>query len=102
MLAITKMQIFKIKSTVTVKNILDETFFMLDCDTGNQYNLTEMEYEIVNAIIIGKTFGDIVDEIAAHYDADRFQIESDLREYFTALLEANLIVSEEEECCDVS
>ena len=93
MLAIAQTQIFEIKSTVTVKNILDETFFMLDCETGKQYNLTDMEYEIVNSIKLGKTFGDIVGEISAQYDADTIQIESDLREYFTALFEAGLIIS---------
>ena len=91
MLEITKESIYKIKSSVTVKNILGETFFILDSESGKQYNLSEMEYEIINCISKGVAFGEIVDILAKEYNATIEQIEEDLKEYVTSLFGEGLI-----------
>lgn len=93
MLEVTSDSKFKIKDTVSVKNILNETFFILDSATGKQYDLTEMEFEIVDSIANGITFGEIVDKIATEYSMSTKQIEDDLTEYFTSLFEAGLILA---------
>ena len=91
MLEITKESIYKIKNSVTVKNILGETFFILDSESGKQYNLSEMEYEIIDCISKGVAFGEIVDNLAKEYNASIEQIEEDLKEYVASLIEEGLI-----------
>lgn len=91
MLEITKDSIYKTKNSVTVKNILGETFFILDSESGKQYNLSEMEYEIIDCISKGVAFGGIVDILAKEYNASIEQIEEDLKEYVASLLEEGLI-----------
>lgn len=91
MLEITKESIYKIKNSATVKNILGETFFILDSESGKQYNLSEMEYEIIDCISKGVEFGEIVDNLAKEYNASIEQIEEDLKEYVASLLEEGLI-----------
>ena len=91
MLEINRYSVYTIKSSATVRNILDETFFILDSETGKQYNLTEMEYEIIDSISNGVAFGEIVDKLAKEYNASYVQIESDLKEYIASLIEESLI-----------
>ena len=91
MLEITRESTFIVKESVNLKNILGETFFILDSETGKQYNLTEMEYEIINNISAGVTFGEIIEVIAKEYNAAVCQIEIDLKEYVVSLLEEGLI-----------
>lgn len=93
MLEVTLDSTFKIKETVSVKNILNESFFILDSSTGKQYDLTEMEFEIVDSIDKGITFGEIVNKIATEYSMSTKQIKNDLTEYFTSLFEAGLILA---------
>lgn len=93
MLEVTSDSTFKIKDTVSVKNILNESFFILDSATGKQYDLTEMEFEIVDSIAKGITFGEIVNKISTEYSMPTKQIENDLTEYFISLLEARLILA---------
>lgn len=84
---------FKLKDSVSVRNILGETFFMLDSETGKQYNLNEMEYEIIEMISKGMTFSETVENITLNYDAPKEQITDDLKEYFVSLIEAGLIIA---------
>lgn len=91
MLEIKRESVYIVKESVTIKNILGETFFVLDSENGKQYNLTEMEYKIVDGISKGLKFGEIVDTIAKEYNASYKQIESDLREYFASLIDEGLI-----------
>lgn len=92
MLEIKRENTYRMKTTASVRNILGETFFILDSDTGKQYNLTEMEYEIVELISKGATFGKIVDQIVEEYSAPSEQIEEDLREYYASLLAEGIII----------
>lgn len=84
---------FKLKDSVSVRNILGETFFMLDSETGKQYNLNEMEYEIIEMISKGMTFSETVENITLNYNAPKEQITDDLKEYFVSLIEAGLIIA---------
>lgn len=93
MLEITKMSVYILKESATVRNILGETFFILDSESGKQYNLTEMEYEIIDYISKGIAFGEIVDKLAKDYNASSNQIEEDLKEYITSLCEEGLITA---------
>lgn len=91
MLEIREYSVFEMKKNAAVRNILGETFFILDSESGKQYNLSEMEYEIVDMITKGYKFGETVDKIASEYNAEKEQISEDLREYVTSLYEAGLI-----------
>ena len=92
MLEIKDDSVYKLSDTVTVKNILGEAFFALDSKTGKQFNLTEMEYDILMFINQGISFGEIVSKIADEYDASLGDIERDLKEYFISLLDEGLII----------
>ena len=91
MLEIRKDIIFEMKKNTSVRNILGETFFILDSESGKQFNLSEMEYEIVDMITKGYKFDEIVDKIASEYNAEKEQISADLTEYVISLYEAGLI-----------
>lgn len=91
MLEIREDSVFEMKKNAAVRNILGETFFILDSESGKQYNLSELEYEIVDMITKGYKFGETVDKIASEYNAEKEQISDDLREYVNSLYEAGLI-----------
>lgn len=91
MLEIRDDSVFEMKKNAAVRNILGETFFILDSESGKQYNLSEMEYEIVDMIIKGYKFGETVDKIASEYNAEKELISKDLKEYVMSLYEAGLI-----------
>lgn len=92
MLEIKEDSIFEMKKNASVRNILSETFFILDSESGKQYNLSEMEYEIVDMITKGYKFDETVDKIASEYNAEKEQISADLAEYVTSLYEVGLII----------
>ena len=60
--------------------------------TGKQYDLTEMEYDIVSLIDSGAVFTEVVAQIASEYSAPMEQITADLEEYFASLLNAGIII----------
>lgn len=93
MLEITNKSVYVLKESATVRNILGETFFILDSESGKQYNLTEMEYEIIDCISKSIAFGEIVDKLAKEYNASSDQIEEDLKEYVISLLDEGLITA---------
>lgn len=92
MLEVNKEKVYKLKNSVTLKNILNEVFFILDSETGTQYDLTEMEYEIVSLIASGAVFAEVAAQIASEYSASMEQILIDLEEYYTSLLDAGIIM----------
>lgn len=92
MLEIRENNIFEINKNVSLKNINGEVYFILNSDSGKQYNLTEMEYEIVDMLAKGCTTCEIVDNIASKYNEKKEQIIIDLTEYIDSLLEAGLII----------
>ena len=96
MLEINNDNIFTIKNTVSIKNMLNKSFFILDSDTGKQYNLTEVEYDII--ILISKLlpFGKIVDIISSEYNVSKEQIKTDLVDYFNSLLNEGIIIKKSE------
>ncbi len=92
MLEINKARAYQLSGTVTLKNILNEAYFILDSATGKQYDLTEMEYDIVSLIDSGAVFTEVVAQIASEYSAPMEQITADLEEYFASLLNAGIII----------
>ena len=92
MLEIHKARAYQLSGTVTLKNILNEAYFILDSATGKQYDLTEMEYDIVSLIDSGAVFTEVVAQIASEYSAPMEQITADLEEYFASLLNAGIII----------
>lgn len=92
MLEIKDITTFSLKSSLTLKNILGETYFLLDSETGKQYDLTELEYQIVYLISKSAKFIDIVNEIANEYDEQKNIIKQDVREYIEEMVNAGLIV----------
>lgn len=92
MLEINNSTVFKLKTTVLIKNISEKNIFLLDSDTGKQYNLTDLEYDIITMISKGLAFGDIVLTIASNYNETIGIVEKDIRDYCTSLFKANLIL----------
>lgn len=91
MLEIREDSIFEMKKNASIRNILGETFFILDSESGKQYNLSEMEYEIVDMVAKGYKFVEIVAKITSEYKAKKEQVSTDLSEYVISLYEAGLI-----------
>ena len=82
---------YTLNDKIVIKNILNETYFMLDGNSGKQYNLTEMEYEIIDMFVKGNTIGAIANRLQKEYDADNTQIEHDLLSYVRTLLAYDLL-----------
>ena len=79
----TKMEI---KATASLISAQEKAFFLLDSDTGSQYDLTRMEYDILTKIKNGKSFGEICETIKAEYDVEFDELQSDLVKYFHDLI----------------
>ncbi len=95
MLQITENTIFSISPNVTIKNILGKTFFMLDKNSGKQYDLTELEYDILNMMQKQYSFVKIKEIICKEYDIAFKQAETDIKEYVESLYENRLITLKE-------
>ena len=91
MLEITPNTHFNINKNVTIKNILNQTYFMLDSTTGTQYNLTEVEYIILTQISEGKNIEEVNGAIIKDYDVDKNESMNDLLNYIKSLYKENLI-----------
>ena len=92
MLEINESSIFKLKSSLTIKDILDESFFILDSETGKQYDLTEMEYKIITLLSEKTKFIDIVNIIAKEYDEKIDIIKTDLKKYIEEMINEGLLI----------
>lgn len=64
---------------------------MLDSSTGMQYNLTEMEYDILKLISNGKNIKEINNDIIENYDVDTDESMEDLMDYIKSLCKENII-----------
>ena len=91
MLEITPNTHFNLNKNVTIKNILNQTYFMLDSTTGTQYNLTEVEYIILTQISEGKNIEEVNGAIIKDYDVDKNESMNDLLNYIKSLYKENLI-----------
>ena len=92
MLEINESSIFKLKSSLTIKDILDESFFILDSETGKQYDLTEMEYKIITLLSEKTKFIDIVNIIAKEYDEKIDIIKTELKKYIEEMINEGLLI----------
>ncbi len=84
----TKMEL---KKTASLVNAQEKAFFLLDSETGNQYNLTQMEYDILMKTKEGMSFGEICNSIKAEYDVDFDELRSDLMAYFYNLVNETIL-----------
>ena len=91
MLVIDDDSVFQVNEGVAIRNVKNRVYFMLDSRTGSQYDLTEMEYEILDALSGHKSLREIVDTLIAEYDGDAQEIRDDLRRYTEQLLSGGLI-----------
>lgn len=84
---------FLFKNKVIIKNISDEVFFMLDSTTGKQYDLTEMEYEILCKIDKESSFETIIKWIQEEYtDINEAEIIRDIKEYLSELIQNEIVI----------
>ncbi|MBR1760049.1 MAG: PqqD family protein [Schwartzia sp.] len=95
MLEINDQTIFALSPDATLKNILNEKFFLLDKRHGQQYNLTEMEYALLTMIRDRVRFKEIRETICREYDAEESQVDSDVKEYMQSLFEHGLATTAE-------
>ena len=91
MLVIDDDSVFRVNDSVIIRNVKNRVYFMLDSRTGSQYDLTEMEYEILDALSGRKSLREIARALIAEYDGDAQKIQDDLRHYVEQLLSGGLI-----------
>lgn len=91
MLAINGESVFQINQGVSVRNIKNKAYFMLDARTGTQYDLTEMEYLILTKIAGRMSLCEIAADLRRTYNAHEQEIEEDLKDYAAQLLDNGLI-----------
>ena len=92
MLEIKKESIFALPQSVSIRSIRNEVFFLFDAEHGKQYDLTEMEYTLIDRLKKGHRYGDILVEIQKTYDADPDTISNDLEEYLETLVSHGLLL----------
>lgn len=91
MLVVNGESVFQINQGVSVHNIKDVAYFMLDSRTGAQYDLTEIEYLILIRIARHVSLRKIAAELEKTYNAHKQEIEEDLKDYAAQLLDNGLI-----------
>ena len=91
MLVINDESLFKINTGVSVCNVRNKAYFILDTRTGSQYDLTEMEYLILNEMARGMSVHEIAIDLKRTYNAPEKEIEEDLKNYAEQLLKNGLI-----------
>lgn len=91
MLVIDDDSVFQVNDGVIIRNVKNQAYFMLDSRTGSQYDLTEMEYGILDALSKHKSLREIAHTLIAEYDGDAQEIRDDLRRYAEQLLSSGLI-----------
>ena len=92
MLEINEQTMFSLSPNATLKSVLGKIFFLLDKKNGKQYNLTEMEYELLTMVRERSRFKEIKEALCREYDGEANQIDSDVREYMQSLFEHELII----------
>ena len=62
--------------------------------TDKVFVLNDIEYEILNLIIKKNTLNEIIDNLTKKYIGESKVIKSDVSEFISSLLKANLIIGE--------
>lgn len=68
----------------------DETV-MMDLESGHYYGLDDIGTEIWRRLEAPRRFGDLVDDLAAGYDADRTVIAEDIRKLLAVMAEHKVV-----------
>lgn len=77
-------------SGVLAAAVRDETV-MMDIESGRYYGLDDIGSDIWRRLEQPRRFGELVDMLAADYDADRAVIAEDVRKLLTAMAKHNVV-----------
>ena len=82
---------FKISDNIIVK-MFNNVFFILNKANAKQYDLTQMEYEIIKGIEEKKSLNTIVEEIVKDYRTDGIEsVKQDVSDFVDELLNAGIL-----------
>ena len=73
-----------------VAPVHDETV-MMDIESGHYYGLDDIGSEIWRRLEAPRTFGELVDSLAADYEADRAVIAEDVRRLLSQMAEHKVV-----------
>lgn len=82
---------FKISDNIIVK-MFNNVFFILNKANAKQYDLTQMEYEIIKGIEEKKSLNTIVEEIVKDYRTEGIEsVKQDVSDFVDELLNAGIL-----------
>ena len=82
---------FKISNNIIVK-MFNNVFFILNKANAKQYDLTQMEYEIIKGIEEKKSLDKIVEEIVKDYKTEGIEsVKQDVADFVDDLLNAGIL-----------
>ena len=82
---------FKISDNIIVK-MFNNVFFILNKANAKQYDLTQMEYEIIKGIEEKKSLYTIVEEIVKDYRTEGIEsVKQDVSDFVDELLNAGIL-----------
>lgn len=82
---------FKISDNIIVK-MFNNVFFILNKANAKQYDLTQMEYEIIKGIEEKKSLDKIVEEIVKDYKTEGIEsVKQDVADFVDDLLNAGIL-----------
>ena len=65
---------------------------VFDPESGNTHFLDQVGTDIINILYEPKTIECIIDELSKLYDADKLEMESDVKEFLCDLLKKQVVV----------
>lgn len=80
----------KLAESALVQKVADE-MVILDINNGQYYTLNEVAADMVAHLHEGATFNEVVVNICAQYDVKKAEVEGDLQELLTTLLDKELV-----------
>lgn len=82
---------FKISDNIIVK-MFNNVFFILNKANAKQYDLTQMEYEIIKGIEEKKSLDKIAEEIVKNYKTEEIEsVKQDVSDFVDDLLNAGIL-----------
>jgi PqqD family protein of HPr-rel-A system len=65
---------------------------VFDPESGNTHFLDQVGTDIINILDKPKSIESIIDELSKMYEADKLEMESDVKEFMSNLLEKQVVV----------
>ena len=82
----------RISKNVIIKAFNKDVFFILNKANAKQYDLTQMEYEIIKGIEEKKSLNKIAEEIEKDYKTEGFEsVKQDVSDFIDDLLNAGIL-----------